>query len=293
MGALATAQHALVTHAQLVSLGCKRGAIEHSLARGRLTKVHRGVYAVAHLALPPLATELAAVLACAAPAYLSHHSAAAVWGVRPRRMGDVEVTVVGRDVARRRQGIRVHRAGAIDTSDIRRFQNIPITSPARTLLDIAGDLSERELELAVDEAITRRLVSLHAIRIALLRYPGRRGCALLADLTDEARSSRISRSEGEEGMLALVRKAGLPEPELNVRLGRWTVDFLWRREKVVVEIDGYRYHSSRAKLERDHDKDVALRRSGLEVLRFTRGKVVREGLAVLATVAQALALRAA
>jgi very-short-patch-repair endonuclease len=292
VGALASGQHALVTYQQLVALGVGRGAIDHALACGRLVPIHRGVYALAHSALPPLAGELAAVFACGEAACLSHHSAAGVWGVRPRQTDKVEVTVVGRDAARGRAGIHVHRARALDPRDIRRYQNIPITSPARMMLDIAADLSERELELAVDEGIIRRLVTRHAIRVVLLRYPGRRGSARLAALTDEARSSSISRSEAEERMLALVRKGGLPAPELNARIGRWTVDFLWRREKLVVEIDGYRYHSSRARLERDHDKDIALRSSGLEVVRFTRAKLVREQPVVLVMVAQMLALRA-
>jgi len=289
---LASSQRGLVTHAQLVGLGVGRGAIEHALARGRLTSIHRGVYAVGHLALPELAREQAAVLACGDAAYLSHHSAAAVWEFRPRSQGAVEVTVVDRDAGRRRTGIRIHRVSAIDPGDIRLYHGIPITSPARTLSDVAADLSDRELELAVDEAIARRLVTRHAIRLALLRYPHRRGCARLGAVTDEARSSSISRSEAEERMLALIRAGGLPEPELNARIGRWTVDFLWRREKVIVEIDGYHFHSSRAKLERDHDKDIDLRQAGFDVLRFTRGKLIRDAMAVLVNVAHTLTRRA-
>ncbi len=281
-----------MTVRQLMEFGIGRGAIEYALARGRLLLVHRGVHAVGHAALAPLAAECAAVLACGAQTYLSHRSAAWVWGVRPRPEGAVDVTVAERDAGRRRAGIRVHRVSGIDPRDSREYQGIPITSPARTLLDIACEVSQRELELAVDEAIARRLATRHAIRLVISRYPQRRGCAPLAALTDEGRSSTISRSDAEERMLALVRAGGLPQPELNARIGRWTVDFLWRREQVVVEIDGYRYHSSRAKLERDHDKDLALRDAGLDVLRFTGNKLADDALSVLVTVARALTLRA-
>ena len=98
-------------------------------------------------ALPPLAVELAAVLACGDSALLSHHSAAATWGFRPSFNGDVHVTVDRqRRRPRTRHGIRVHRVSELDPRDVRRFQGIPITSPARALLEIAPDLSDRQLE---------------------------------------------------------------------------------------------------------------------------------------------------
>src|SRR5207248_9720362 len=122
-------------------LGLGRGAIGHALAAGRLYPRHRGVYSlVPQDALPPLAAEQAAVLACGENAYLSHHSAAAVWRVRPTPAGAVAVTVVARDAGRRRAGIHVHRSRHIDPRDIRIHERIPITAPARTLLDIAPEL---------------------------------------------------------------------------------------------------------------------------------------------------------
>src|ERR1051325_4586792 len=152
-------QRALVTRAQLRELGIGRRAIDYAIARGRLHPIHQGIYSLVPFAvLPPLALELAAVLACGDGALVSHRSAAAVWGLRRSVDGDVHVTVVATETGRRRPGITVHRVKTLDPRDIRRYQGIPVTSPARALLEIAPDLTERELERAIDEALIKRLV---------------------------------------------------------------------------------------------------------------------------------------
>ena len=151
---LAGRQRALISRAQLRELGIGRRAIDYAIARGRLNTVHHGIYSLVPFpALPPLAIELAAVLACGDAALLSHHSAAAAWGMRPCFDGDVHVTVVGKETGRRRPGIRVHRVSELDPRDVRRCHGIPITSPARALLEIAPDLTGRQLERAIDEAL--------------------------------------------------------------------------------------------------------------------------------------------
>jgi very-short-patch-repair endonuclease len=293
IAAIATAQLGLITREQLVDLGLGRGAIEDGLERGRLTSIHRGVYAVAHLALSPLATQLAAVLACGEAAFLSHHSAAAVWGFEPSPEGEAEVTMVGRDAARRRAGIRVHRVAAVDRRDVRRHHNVPITSPARTLLDIAPDLSDRELERAFDDGLVRRMFTRQAAITLLARSPHRPAGARLAKLARvRDRASTVTRSDAEECFLALVRKARLPEPAVNVRVGRYIADFLWREQRLIVEVDGYAFHSSRRSFERDHERDLVLKAAGFDVLRFTRRQIVEEPELVIARLAQALSTRA-
>ncbi|HET7052009.1 MAG TPA: hypothetical protein VFI54_27310, partial [Solirubrobacteraceae bacterium] len=134
--------------------------IDRALARGRLHSRHRSIYSLVPFpVLLPLALELAAVLACGDNALLSHHSAGATWGFRPSFNEDVHVTVIGKEAGRGRPGVRVHRTDWLDSRDIRRFQGMPITSPARTLLEIAPALSDRELERALDEALIHRLIS--------------------------------------------------------------------------------------------------------------------------------------
>jgi very-short-patch-repair endonuclease len=287
-------QRALITRVQLAGLGLGPSAIEHALRRGRLHRIHQGLYSmVSFPALPDLAIELAAVLACGDAALLSHDSAAAVWGLRPSFNGDVHVTVIGKETGRRRPGIRVHRIDALDPRDIRRYQNIPITSPARALLEITPALSDRELERALDEALIHRLISHAAIAAVTNAYPHRRGVARLRALADPGRATTNTRSDGEEVLLAAIRRAGLPVPEVNAKVGNYTADFVWRAQRVIVELDGYDYHRGRAAFERDHQRDAEHQQAGFLVIRVTGRQLNRNLEAILVRIATALARRAA
>jgi very-short-patch-repair endonuclease len=169
-------------------------------------------------------------------------------------------------------------------------QGLPLTSPARTLLDIAGLLSTRELEWALDEAlVVRKLVRVSQLMDVLRRGSTRAGAPLLAELLRRRTTSTVTRSEAEERFLALIRAAELGEPELNVRLNGFLVDFVWRELRVAVEIDGYQFHTSRSAFDRDRRKDGVLKGAGWEVLRFSRDQVKFEPYAVLARVVQTLA----
>jgi very-short-patch-repair endonuclease len=287
-------QLALVTRAQLRELGIGRRAIDYAIARGRLHPIHHGIYSLVPLpALPDLACELAAILACGDAALLSHHSAAAVWGLRRSLNGAVHVTVIGKETGRRRPGIKVHRVCGLDPRDVRRYQNIPITSPARALLEIAPDLTDRQLERALDEALIKRLITHAAINAVLAAYPNRRGAGRLRILADPGRPTTETRSDGEEALLAALRKANIRAPEVNGRVGRYIADFVWRKERVIVELDGYDYHRGRAAFERDHERDAEHLRLGFLVIRVTGRQLARELEALLVQIGTALALRAA
>ena len=292
IGAIAARQRALITRPQLTALGVTRAAIDHAIVRGRLHRRRHAVYSlVPFAALPPLANELSAVLACGDTALLSHHSAAATWGFRPSFNGLVHVTAIGRDAGRDRPGIRAHRVTALDPRDIRRYQNIPITSPARALLEIAPDLTDRQLERALDEALIKRLITHAAINAVVNAYPRYRGVARLRALADPGRPTTETRSDGEEALLELIRKADLPRPELNAKVGNYTADFLWREQKVIVELDGYDYHRGRAAFERDHQRDAEHQRMGYLVIRITGRQLARQPEAILVRIATALATR--
>ena len=292
IGAIAARQRALITRAQLTALGVTRAAIDHAIARGRLHRRHHAVYSlVPFAALPPLANELSAVLACGDTALLSHHSAAATWGFRPSFNGLVHVTAIGSDAGRERPGIRAHRVTALDPRDIRRYQNIPITSPARALLEIAPDLTDRQLERALDEALIKRLITHAAIAAIANAYQRYRGVARLRALADPGRPTTETRSDGEEALLALIRRANLPLPELNAKVGNYTADFLWRHEKVIVELDGYDYHRGRAAFERDHQRDAEHQRMDHLVIRITGRQLAHQHEAILVRIATALAER--
>ncbi|MGZ4183797.1 MAG: DUF559 domain-containing protein [Solirubrobacteraceae bacterium] len=241
--------------------------------------------------LPPLATELAAVLACGDRALLSHHSAAAVWGIRPALDGDVDITVVGKETGRRRAGIRVHRTKTLQPRDARRYSAIPITSPARTLLDIAPHTSPRSLEWALDQALTKRLTTNTAIQTVLAAYPNAPAIARLRTLTNPDRPTTLTRSHPEEQLLGDLRNAGITTPEVNAKVGNYTADFLWRQEKVILEIDGYHYHHTRTAFERDHQRDTEHQRHDYLVIRITPHQLQHNLQALLVQIAITLERR--
>jgi very-short-patch-repair endonuclease len=195
------------------------------------------------------------------------------------------VTVAGRET-RDRPGIRSHTA-RLHPRDATRKHGISVTSPARTLLDLAATLPQRELDRAVEQAQVQRQASLHSLNEQFARYPGHQGTAALTEAirTDPA----FTRMELERRMLALIRAVRLPAPEVNVMLGIWEVDFLWRDARLIVETDGYAFHSSHRAFERDRRKDQELQAGGRRVIRFTWRQITDEPEAVIAALAVALA----
>ena len=236
--------------------------------RRRLHRVHRGVYAVGHTGLSIEGRWMAAVLAAGRGAVLSHGSAAAHWGLlRPFR-DVVDVSVPSHAGRRRREGIRIHRRAALKPSEVTRRLGIPVTTPARTVADLDGAVSPR---------LARR---------------ARRQAEVFGLPLGELRSDR-SRSDLERAFLGLCRRHGLPSPQVNARVGRWTVDFLWRSRRLVVETDGYVYHRGSVAFEDDHARDLDLRSAGCTVLRYDDTQLESEPERVAADVAGALALSSA
>lgn len=285
---LAARQHGLVTRAQLLRAGLSSRQVERRVAAARLRPVHRGVYQVGPLP-QPWAREMAAVLACGANAYLSHRSAATPWGLLPSDApAPVHVLVVGRDRGRR-PGIIAHRVSRLERREVTRLDGIPVTTPARTLLDLAATASVRELEQAVAEAMARRLVSRSALLSAASRRAGCRGIGVLRRLLEDPVGPLLAWSEAEERFLALIRKAQLPDPEANACVAGHRVDFVWRAERLVVEVDGLAFHSSARSFERDRRRDADIAALGFRVIRVTWSRIVHEPEALLVRLAQALA----
>ena len=271
---IAERQHGLVTREQLGAAGLGRGGIAHRIGRGRLYRVHRGVYLVGHALPPPHSREAAAVLACAPAAAVSHRDAAVLLELLPPVEGEVHVTVAGRH-AHQRPGIVVHRAGEIE---VVRRHGIPVTSPLRTLLDISHTASARELERAVDEALVQRLV-----RAGDLRRSPR-----IRRLLEAQAGPALTRSDAEELMLKLVRDAKLPPPRLNATVAGRHVDLYWP-PALAVEVDSFNFHGTTPrKFRNDHDKTAALERAGVRLIRVTWWQLVEEPLATAARLAQAL-----
>jgi very-short-patch-repair endonuclease len=285
---LASRQHGVITRRQLVSLGLSEDQTDNRLKTGRFQALHRGVYLLGAVA-PPHAPVMAAVLACGRGAVGSHRTAAVLWLLLPARQSQVpEVTVAGRNPQRRR-GIRIHRVAMLDPSEVGTCKGIPVTSPARTLLDIAAEVHIGELERALAEAQRRGLVTGRELSSVLARNRGRRGAPALRRVHEGSRAL-MTRSESERRLLALIRKAGLPQPEANIRVDRFEVDFFWREQRLVVEVDGFAFHSSRAAFERDRRRDGALQAVGIRVIRVTWRQIVNEPEATVALLARALML---
>jgi very-short-patch-repair endonuclease len=290
LSSLAGAQRTMVSLEQLLSLGYGRRTIAHWANRGRLQPVFHGVYSIVSGELPPMGREQAALLAVGERAFLSHWSAALVWGLRKASPADVEVTVVRRYRAPS-QGIRVHRIQAVDKREVRCHRGLWVSSPARTVLELAATGSPYELSGAIDEGLARELLTPRELEDVLARNRPCRGAARLAEILGDDTATALSRSKREKRMLRLLRNAGLPPPETNVRIGRFEADFLWRAHRLVVELDSYRFHRGPAAFRREREKDLAFRAAGLDVLRFVADHVVKQPWMLVATIAGELARR--
>jgi very-short-patch-repair endonuclease len=274
--AVAARQFGVVTYAQLLECGLTRHRVEQRVRARQLQRLWRGVYAFGHRELTARGRLLAAVFACGPGARLSHRSAAHHSELLATSPANIDVTVETRGGRPRRRGITIHCCRSIDPRDVMVMDGIPITTPARTLIDLSGVVPARQLEKAFEQARIRRLIRPGELEDALARAAGRNTRALRMLLDAEKESTTLTRSELEERFLALIRSGGLPEPEVNARLHGYEVDFLWREQRRVVEVDGYAYHWTRQAANRDRRKDNDLELAGFPVTRFTGDQITRE-----------------
>jgi very-short-patch-repair endonuclease len=276
----------VVTRRQLIAIGMTARQIGWRLGEGELRSLHRGVYLVGPTR-PEHASEMAAVLACGSTACVSHESATDVYGLLPypANPGRVHVTVTERH-SRRHRGIHVHRTTALAPHELRERDGIPVTAPIRTLIDFAARAGAEMLERAVAEAFALRLVGREQILRELDRVGARSGTRALRGVLDGG--PKRTRSSPERKLLALIRAAGLPEPETNVQVGRWEVDFVWRDFGFAIEVDAYSTHSSPWAFERDRRKTADLQDLGLSVHRVTTNHLDLDPAATIARARRAL-----
>lgn len=277
MAALAVRQWGVVSVPQLRALGLTWGEIEHRGEAGRLHRLHRGVYAVGHAHLGREGRYLAAVLACGPRAVLSYRSAAVWWGLMQYAGARVDVTSPhGRH---RIPGVRRHQARSLAAHDTTTHEGMPITSVARTLLDVAATATRHHLERALAQAERLQLYDGRAIADVLARTNGHRGRKALAAAS--AREPAFTRSDLESTFLDLATDTSLGPPQTNVVLSspdheRLEVDCYWPAHRLVAELDGYESHGTRAAFRSDRRRDAALAARGERVLRFTYEDVVAE-----------------
>jgi very-short-patch-repair endonuclease len=264
---LAVAQHGVVSRAQLLDLGHTRTGIQRRLEKRRLLRVHRGVYAVGHKRLAARGRWMAAVLASGTGAVLSHLEAAALHDLRPIGSGRVDVTATSRHSL---PGIRSHWARTLDRDDCTKIDGIPVTTLARTYLDIAEVLNHRRLIEALEAGQRQNRFDVGAVEAVIARNPGRRGIApLQAALAELADDPPFLQSDLERAFRALSRTHGLPEPQYNVYVEGLLVDAVWPEHRLVVEVDGWNYHRTKRSFEEDRRRDRKLLRARWRVARFT------------------------
>ena len=275
IAALALRQHGRVAHGQLEALGLTEGAIQKRLTSGRLHAVHRGVYAVGHAAPTPAGHWMAAVLAGGPGTLLSHRSGSVLYGVLDGFAYIIDVVNVRRRT--NRDGIVFHRTRTLHPEDVTEVDGIPVTSVARTLLDLAEVLPRRRLLYAIDRAEQLRLLDLNGLERVMRRGHGRRGLKpLTAALAEMHLEAQYTHQGLERDFLSFCLDYGVTVPAFNVVVERFTVDALWREHKLIVELDSWDRHSGRRAFEDDRLRDEVLTVAGYTTMRITRRRLVKD-----------------
>jgi very-short-patch-repair endonuclease len=265
--ALAGRQHGIVKGKQVREAGLTKQGIRRRVETGWLVPQYHGVYAVGHTALTDKSHLIAAVYACGEEALASHRAAGKLWGIL-RGSQPIEVTGPrSREVAK---GFVLHRSRLIHDEDRALIDNIPVTSLARTLVDLADVLSKERLADAVHEAEIRQLFDLKKVERVLARLPGRKGRHKLRRVLAAYRDVQpFTRSRGERIVLKLCEQHGLPTPRTNTWIGSYEVDFLWPEANLALEFDGAAVHRTTKAFYEDRKRDRFLAAKGIHVVRAT------------------------
>lgn len=286
VAALAGAQHGTVARWQLLALGLTARQIEWRVKTGRLHVLFRGVYAVGHRALSRDGQLMAATLV-AQGALLSHRSAAEQHRILPRRPGPICLTTPTRH--RPQPGLLLTES-VVEQDEREAVRGIPVTTVARTILDLAATEDERTLDRALREAEVNLLADETGLQALIARHPGRRGVATLRRLTGAHDLDVITRSELEARFRRFLTDHRLPPPLHNTAVGPYIVDALWPQARLVVELDGYRIHGRRRAFEDDRRRDRALAAAGYTVIRITWRQLREDPAQVALDVRSALTL---
>jgi very-short-patch-repair endonuclease len=282
-------QDNVITRAQLFALGAGRRVIARRLESGRWQRLHTGVYLIGPA--PPTATARAraAVLWCGDGAVISHRTAAEIWQLLPAAAEpETHVTVAGRNPGPR-VGVRAHRVRALASADVATKLGLPLTTPARTICDLAGTTSLRETEEALSQARVHRLATDSQLEQVIRRAPTLKGSSVVRTLLTTENESGYTRSRAERLMRKLVHAADLNRPRFNEPLLGYVADVLWPEDRLVVEVDGYKYHRHRGAFESDRRRDQVLVAGGYRVIHVTWIQLRDRPISVIASIAQALA----
>jgi very-short-patch-repair endonuclease len=263
---IAARQHGAISRAQLIAIGLSPAHVEYRLRVGRLHRIERTVYAVGHDRLVREGRWMAAVLTCGEHAVLSHRPAGALWGVAPYNGSLIDVTAPTKRRSRRR--LRAHVA-CLDPADVATEGDIPVTSVARTILDLAAITDERRVERALERAEKLELFDLREINATCERSHGHRGLKILNHALALHVPDDATRSDFERDLLFLCRDHDLPLPSVNATVEGYEVDASWPGTPLIIELDSWEHHRTRAAFERDRVRDANLKLAGYAVIRVT------------------------
>jgi very-short-patch-repair endonuclease len=282
---IASARHGVVTRTQLLDAGITRREIGWRLRRGDLIRVHRGVYRVGHRAPSIDAGYLAAVLASGEGALLCGRAAAHL--LRLTRGAAPPPEVITR-TERRVDGVKTHRSrAAVDGRDATVVRGIPVTTVARTLVDISSELSLDALARACHEAGVRYGTTPRAVEAVLARRPNNPGAKKLRRVIHG--DIHVTLSKLESHFLEQLRNEHLALPITNKPAGGRRVDCRWPDHHLTVELDGYRFHNSRHSWEQDRRREREARARGDDFRRYTYGDVFEHPRVMLEELCERLA----
>jgi hypothetical protein len=289
---LAGEQHTVVSHEQLAGCGIRDNAITRRVKNGRLHRHYPCVYSVGTAKLTREGRWLAAVMACGPGAVLSHLDAAVLWGIHDWATPAIDVTTPRRSRAGV-SGIRLHRVRRLEAADVTVRDAIPVTTVARTLVDLTDVVGRERLARMMQQADYLGLLDLPALDAAIARASGRKRLSSLRAAVEIHRPGTVVRSELEHRFLLLCRDSGIPAPETNVRITvggrRVELDCLWRDQGVVVELDGAAAHATRRAFEGDRERDATLTTAGFTPMRFTWRRIQADPAAIASEVTRTLA----
>lgn len=281
ISAIAFAQYGLISRTQLLALGMTGQAVDHRLAVGRLRRLHPGIYAVGGAYDSWEQRTFAASMAAGEGALLSHDAAGRFWRLDGIRTDHPHV-LIPHDRRLRLSGVRVHRTRTLEPGDVNRRSGFALTSPVRTLIDLAGSIERERLEDALDDALRRRIVTLDQLRRRSARIPrGVRGIGRFRSVLADRSPKRQSGSPPERRFRSRLARAGLEQPIPQYLIedvdGRFIarVDFGWPRQKLAVEIDGS-HHAGRKQWKSDLARQNRMILEGWRYLRFTTEEAERD-----------------
>lgn len=293
---LAARQFGAFTRHQACRLGFTHDMIAVRTSSDRWSILHPGVYAIAGSPDTWERRLLAACFAAGPGAVASHRSAGALWRLDGVVPATVEVTITA-SRRRRVSGVKVHRTRRLGRHDMTKIGPIPVTTPARTIIDLATVLHPDPLEEALDDVLRRELASVERVRrrVWAVAPPGRRGRGVLLGFLAARTDRPVTDSALETRFLRLLREAGLPEPTVHHRVDRErgyaVIDFVFEPERVAAETEGYRWYGRRKRYEAGPDRQNEITLSGYLVLRFTWHDVEDHPRRTIDRVRRALELR--